>query len=310
MTLKKVRPRWALVAGGGRLLQPGEACDNCHSMLGGWVCGGNLCHIGKCSHARMFQQGRAFTYMRHFAGASVYCKHPRSKNYLAEQGALLRGIANHLNAHRQIEIHLRKGMQKAHRLQKKRMIRQRLMVTPPNVDCADAKFSARVRAFAAAPQQIPIPLLTHRLAAPAGYSVPSLGAPTPCMSPGAVYRISNVLAGCVLKSNPSFGMAYVAHLHHVDCCRNVSHRGGCWRYAKQSQPAWVKIDTLGNDLISIAPRFAHKGDLKAPIHATCFRVVANPTTVAMRKKRVGTSSKERALGSTHGEREVTKTVNN
>jgi hypothetical protein len=182
-----------------------------------------------------------------------------------------------LNAHRQIEIHLRKGMQKAHRLQKKRMIRQRLMVTPPDVDCADAKFSARVRAFAAAPQQIPIPLLTHRLAAPAGYSVPSLGAPTPCMSPGAVYRISNVLAGCVLKSNPSFGMAYVAHLHHVDCCRNVSHRGGCWRYAKQSQPAWVKIDTLGNDLISIAPRFAHKGDLKAPIHATCFRVVANPT---------------------------------
>ena len=75
----------------------------------------------------------------------------------------------------------------------------------------------------------------------------------------------------------SNGVAYVAHLHHVDCCRNVSHRGGCWRYAKQSQPAWVKIDTLGNDLISIAPRFAHKGDLKAPIHATCFRVVANPT---------------------------------
>ena len=150
MTLKKVRPRWALMAGGGQLLQPGEACDNCHSTLGGWVCGGHLCHIGKCSHARMFQQGRAFTDMRNFAGAGVYCKHPRSKNYLAEQGALLRGIANHLNAHRQIEIHLRKGMQKAHRLQKKRMIRQRLMVTPPDVDCADARFSARVRAFAAA----------------------------------------------------------------------------------------------------------------------------------------------------------------
>ena len=134
----------------------------------------------------------------------------------------------------------------------------------------------------------------------------------------------------------SNGVAYVAHLHHVDCCRNVSHRGGCWRYAKQSQPAWVKIDTLGNDLISIAPRFAHKGDLKAPIHATCFRVVANPTTVEMRTKESGPVVKReplaphmasgrsprpsttehprdlcqgqgRAPGCAHGEREVPKT---
>ena len=57
-TLRKVRPRWAKMVGGGRLLQPGEECSNCNSVLGGWLCGGDLCNVRKCSHARLYQVGR------------------------------------------------------------------------------------------------------------------------------------------------------------------------------------------------------------------------------------------------------------
>ena len=201
--------------------------------------------------------------------------HIHGQPFFSEEGAILKGVVDHLKGHRQIEGYLRRSMQKAHRLIQIRKVRQRLMTRTPDVERVDLKFSRRFRAFADASRHLSIPLLTHHLGTPAGYGVGSICAPVDRMSPGSVYRLSPYKSVCVLKTDSNASWAYVAHLYCDKPCKK--HCGVCWRYAKGGLTTWIAVDKLGDDLITIAPRFANKKDLKVAVHATCFRVVGKST---------------------------------
>ena len=211
-----------------------------------------------------------------FAESEFVCNHPRTKDFLMQGGKFLRGVVNHLNAHKVIEGYLQTSLTKADNKLKKWPVKPRFSIMQPQTGTVDAKFKQRIDAFAAASRMQSIHLLSHRLAAPAGYAVPSFETPPVILAPGSVYRLSPTSLACVLEINSEFEKAKVIFLEcHLSC--KMHQFSKCWKSPKRNVPTWVEIASLGDDLISIAPRCLKPSHLRVKAHAACFRVLGSRT---------------------------------